>query len=433
MNSSTNSIGNHVPTIGAAFILVAALIMFGADTSVFSLLVSSIVLLVTALSAYFFAEMRPSALILSMFVIWTVFVIASALAGYTLGAEEHYLMSLSAIAIFWLGQYAGTISRGLEFAWRLLLFIGLIFSVFAFFQHIYSPGSIFGIEKPYHMGRLTGSFLSANTTATFLGMIVIVSTAQIYRTWRISYSKSHDSETKVFLDMLQNTVLPATTFLFAFVSLLLTASRAGIAVTLCAGFLFFLWVLSQILFRRSTFGSVRLGPAIILTVGVVAVFVMFWQMSGDNVSQRYDTVLDDVSDRANMLKASLGAYQYKPIFGHGLGSLNEAKLLGADPLTNGSVMSQNASHNFFAQSLVQTGVVGSAVLALIYIYIVVKILRGVILQQRYTTYLIAIVLISLLVCAHGLFDYALEIPAVMLTHVWLLGLGFGTSIRYAKG
>jgi len=176
-----------------------------------------------------------------------------------------------------------------------------------------------------------------------------------------------------------------------------------------------------------------LGPAIILTVGVVAVFVMFWQMSGDNVSQRYDTVLDDVSDRASMLKASLGAYQYKPIFGHGLGSLNEAKLLGADPLTNGSVMSQNASHNFFAQSLVQTGVVGSAVLALIYIYIVVKILRGVILQQRYTTYLIAIVLISLLVCAHGLFDYALEIPAVMLTHVWLLGLGFGTSIRYAKG
>jgi len=144
MNSSTNSIGNHVPTIGAAFILVAALIMFGADTSVFSLLVSSIVLLLTALSAYFFAEMRPSALILSMFGIWTVFMIASALAGYTLGAEEHYLMSLSAIAIFWLGQYAGTISRGLEFAWRLLLFIGLIFSVFAFFQHIYSPGSMVG-------------------------------------------------------------------------------------------------------------------------------------------------------------------------------------------------------------------------------------------------------------------------------------------------
>jgi len=434
MNSSTDSIGNHIPTIGAAFILLAALIMFGADTSVFSLLISAIVLLATALCAYFFTDVRPSALVLAMFAIWVVFIVASGAAGYTLGAEEHYLMSLSAIAMFWLGQYAGTISRGLEFAWRFLLFIGLIFSVFAFFQHIYAPESIFGIEKPYHKGRLTGSFLSANTTATFLGTIVLISTAQIYRTWRISYSKSHDTETKVFLDMLQNTVLPATTFLFAFVSLLLTASRAGIAVTLCAGFLFFLWVLSQILFRKSTFGSIRLGPAIILTVGVVAVFVLFWQMSGENVSQRYDTVLDDVSDRAHMLKASLGAYQYKPFFGHGLGrSLNEAKLLGADPLSNGSVMSQNASHNFFAQSLVQTGVVGSAVLALIYIVILLKILRGVLYQQRYTTYLVAIALVSLLVCVHGLFDYALEIPAVMLTHVWLLGLGFGTSIRYAKG
>lgn len=433
MSASTDSIRNHIPTLAAAFILVAALIMFGADTSVFSLLISALVLLLTALCAYFFAEVRPSILVLSMFVIWTIFFIASWAAGYTLGAEEHYLMSLSAIAMFWLGQYAGFISRGLEFAWRLFLLIGLVFSVFAFFQHISAPNYIFGIEKPYHTGRLTGTFLSANTTATFLGIVVIVSTAQIYRTWRISYSKSHDSETKVFLDMLQNSVLPATTFLFAFVSLLLTASRAGIAVTLSPGFLFFLWVLSQILFRKSAFGNIRLGPAIILTVAVVAVFVMFWQMSGGNVAQRYDTVLDDVSDRASMLKASLTAYQYQPVFGHGLGSLNEAKLLGSEPLINGSVMSQNASHNFFAQSLVQTGVVGTAFLIAIYIVIMLKILRGVILMQRYTTYLVAIVLISLLVCTHGLFDYALEIPAVMLTHVWLLGLGYGTSIRYAKG
>ncbi|NNC38859.1 MAG: O-antigen ligase family protein [Hyphomonadaceae bacterium] len=335
--------------------------------------------------------------------------------------------------MFWLGQYGGLTSRGIEFAWRLFLWIGLIFSLFAFFQHITSPGSIFGIEKPYHAGRLTGSFLSSNTAATFLGVIVVTTIAQIYRTWRISYSKAHDSETKVLLDMLQNTVLPASTFLFAFVSLLLTASRAGIATTFCVVFLFILWVLSQIMFQKSTFGNVRLGPAILLTSGLVAVFVLFWQISGGNVAGRYDSVFDDVSDRASMLKASYAAYQYKPIFGHGLGSLNEAKLLGVDPLTNGSVMSQNASHNFFAQTLVQTGVVGVAVLSILYSIIMVKIVHGIILQQRYSTYLIGIVLISLLVCIHSLFDYALEIPAVMLTHIWFLGLGFGTSIRYAKG
>lgn len=433
MGISPDEFKNHIPTIGAAFILLAAVTMFGGDTSVFSLFVSALALLITALSAFLYAEMRPTLLVLMMFALWVVFYLASSLAGYTLGLEEHYLMSLTAIALFWLGQYGGLTSRGIEFGWRLFLVIGLIFSLFAFFQHITSPGSIFGIEKPYHAGRLTGSFLSSNTAATFLGIIVVTTIIQIYRSWRISYSKAHDSETKVLLDMLQNTVLPATTFLFAFVSLLLTASRAGIAVTLCVVFLFVLWVLSQIIFKKSTFGNVRLGPAILLTAAVVAVFVLFWQMSGGNVSRRYDAVFDDISDRASMLKASYAAYQYKPIFGHGLGSLNEAKLLGVDPITNGSVLSQNASHNFFAQTLVQTGVVGVGILSIIYSIVMLKIVRGILLQQRYSTYLVGIVLISLLVCVHGFFDYALEIPAVMLTHIWLLGLGFGTSIRYAKG
>ena len=433
MRSTPDSIKNHIPTLGAAVIFIAALLMFGADTPVFSLFISSLVLLLTSVCAYAYAEMRQTLLVLVMFILWLVFVTLSAMAGYTIGAEEHYLMSLTAIAMFWLGQYSGLTSRGIETAWRLFLMVGLLFSVFAFFQHVYDPGSIFGIEKPYHAGRLTGTFLSSNTAATFLGVVAIAAAAQIYRTWRISYSKSHDSEAKVFLDMLQNTVLPATTFLFAFVSLLLTASRAGIAVTLCIGFLFFLWILSQVLFQRSTFGNIRVGPALLVTVGMVAVFVLFWQMSGQNVSQRYESVFDDVSDRASMLKASIGAYQYKPVFGHGLGSLNEAKLLGMDPIINGSVMSQNASHNFFAQNLVQVGVVGVAVLSLIYSVIVLKILKSILLLQRYTTYLVAIVLISFLVLVHGLFDYALEIPAVMLVHVWLLGLGYGTSLRYAKG
>ena len=422
---------SQLPSFCAAFCLILAIALFGGDSSAFSLFLSILILLGTAICASITTELQINKWLGAMLICWLIFTLLNYFGGRTDGAQEHYLMSLSAIAMFWLGQYSGTSSRAVDFSWRLVLIIGLLFSVFAFFQHVATPGHVFGMEKPYHRNRLTGSFLSSNTAATFLGMIVLASVAQIYRVWRISYAKEHDSETKVFLDMLQNAILPATTFLFSFVGLLLTASRAGIAISLLCCFLFFLYVLSKFLFEKNNFGNFRFGPALLSTVGVVTTFYLFWQMSGGQVEQRYDTVFTDISDRTAMAKASWTAFEYKPLFGHGLGNLNDAKLLGIDPLTNTSVMYQNASHNFYLQSLVQVGVFGTTLLSLLYLAIIIPIFRGLIHKQRYSTYLLAVLLMSFLVCAHGMFDYALEIPAVMLTHMWILGVGFSIQKNYA--
>lgn len=422
----------NFPLFYAVLCIVIALTLYGGDSSAISLFLSFIVLLGTAVCTAVNPDLKMDKWVGAMLVCWLIFAFASAITGRVVGAEEHYLMSLSAIAMFWLGTFTRTSSQAIETGWRLLLLIGLIFSIFAFFQNVLMPTSILGMDKPYHFNRLSGTFLSSNTTATFLGVIVIASQAQIFRVWRISYAKDHDSETKVLLDMLQNATLPSTTFLFAFVCLLLTASRAGILLTLFSCFLFFLWVFFKLMFDRTTFGRFRVGPAMLVIVGLIVALYLFWNMSGDHASQRYDSIFNDISDRAAMLKASWIAYQYEPIFGHGLGDINTAKLLGVDPAINASVMSQNASHNFFVQSLVQVGVVGLAVMSLVYLSLGFKLLRGILFGQRYTTYLVATVLISFLICSHGLFDYALEIPAVMLTHMWVLGMAIGIQTRYDR-
>jgi hypothetical protein len=369
MISKREFVKNQFPTLCAVFSLIIATGLFGADSASFSLIISIVVLFLTGICAFLYADMRPTPLVLFMFVSWVIFTTVSFSFGYTQGAQEHYLMVLTAIAIFWLGQYGAFSRRGVENAWRFLLILGLMFSVFAFFQHVAAPNSIWGMTKPYHFGRLSGSFLSANTAATFLGIFVVASIAQIYRLWRISYSKAHDSEANVLFDMISKTVLPATTFLFSFVGLLLTSSRAGIAVTFCVCFLFLLWVLAQFLFDRNTFGNFRFGPALLLIVGFGAILAVFWNLSGGDVSARYQTIFEDVTDRVDMLKVSWAGVQYKPLFGYGLGNFNEAKLLSVDPLNNTSVMTQNAAHNFLAQHLVQVGIVGLAWLSIIYVYV----------------------------------------------------------------
>ena len=245
MSLRRNSFSDIVPSFCAVFSIAVAIVLFGADSVGFSLIVSTLVLGLTILCALFIPRMRPPVFIISMFLAWCLFTLASYFLGRIPGYEQHYLMVLSAIAIFWLGYQGAQAPRAMSVVWRLFLFIGLLFSVFAMFQHALMPNEIYGINKPLHKGRLTGTFLSSNTTATFLGMIVIASMAQLYRWWLISFSKSHDSEIKIVIDMIETSTLASATFLFSFVALLLTASRAGVAAKLVACFLFIFWIFFQ--------------------------------------------------------------------------------------------------------------------------------------------------------------------------------------------
>jgi len=128
-----------------------------------------------------------------------------------------------------------------------------------------------------------------------------------------------------------------------------------------------------------------------------------------------------------MRQASFTAAQYKPWFGHGLGSLNEAKLLGVTPESNMSVMLQNASHNVVAQWLVQGGWVGLGFLSFVLLIITRRVIVGMMHAKRLRTYNSAVFCIGLLVITHGMFDYALEVPAIMLFFSLIMGLGFGNA------
>ena len=59
-----------------------------------------------------------------------------------------------------------------------------------------------------------------------------------------------------------------------------------------------------------------------------------------------------------------------------------------------------------------------------------KISRAAKYARKFQSFAVAILCISILVYLHGLFDYALEIPVVMLTFSWFLGIGLGITNRF---
>ena len=411
-------------------IIGLAIFLFGADTSSASLAISVLIFAVTAIAVWRIPELYPGPLVLCMIVLWGAVTVIHMAQGHVTGQADHYLMLLTAIAVFWLGQSSAKLGDKPNRLWTILLLLGLGFSGFAFFQHIVGPDHILGMERPYHHGRLGGTFLSANTAASLLGMIMICAFGHVCRSWFKASSRSQKGRSDVLIDFVQRSVLGLLTFLFSLSALMMTASRAGIAISLCALFVFALWIFIQRMKTRG--GKTRLAftPSVLWGVGLLVVIATFWNLSGDMANQRYGTLIDDYQSRKDILTASWTAIQYEPLIGHGFGHFNEAKLLGTDPLTNETVMIQNAAHNFYVQTVVQSGVLGLFAIFWIYLLIMASLLRGISRGQPYRTYLIAVALMSFIIASHGLFDYALEIPAVMLFHAWVIGIGYGLSEKY---
>ena len=427
--TSRTSIADYLPAIGVLGILGLAAALFGADTPSASYLVSGLTLLSAAFYCWRNSEMRPGPLVLSMVIAWALIWAVHGINGLTIGRGDHYLMVLTAIIVFWMGQTVISGKSKPHRIWTLIMIFALIYSVYAFFQHIITPRHIFGMERPYHIGRLSGSFLSSNTAATYLGILAIISAAHCYRGWLITASKSRSHGPHPAVAFMQSSLLGILAFLFSFSALIMTASRAGITLTLCALLLFGLWIASRQLKARSGAGQPVASPGIMVIGAVIMVITLLWNLSGGEVTTRYETVFQDFEARRQIAKASWQAFQYNPVLGYGLGHFNDAKLLGVDPANNYTVIGQNAAHNFYLQTLVQSGVVGLFAVFLFYLTIISRIAAGIFHGQSYRTYLVGILMASFLVSAHGLFDYALEIPAVMLLHSWLLGLGYGLTFR----
>jgi len=421
-----------LPSFFVLVVLTVGLLLLGADKQEASLVVT-VCTLTASLSAFLFSKKcRVYTITLVALSLWVVFFSLSYFKGLVWGHEDEYLMLLSSIAIFSIGLYAASDKYRLQSTWVMLVVWFGVISIFSFFQHTVWPDLVLGLQKPYHKRRLTAFFLSSNNAATFIGIGMIIITSYLYRTYRVLSSNSIYRSRWAWFTFLQKSSPIIIALIFSYTCLLLTASRAGNAAIMLAMTVFSMGVFLR---RRRFLEKGRSGEFLLLILSsmftLLAIF-LFWSLSGESLSLRYDTLNIDLSARINMADVMWAAYEQSPITGHGLGSIKEVKTIGTTAENSESVMAQNAAHNFFLQWLVQVGWLGTSVMTLFLIYIIYTIFRGFLYARGFGTYLCAILSIVVLVLVHGLFDYALEIPVVMLTFSFILGIGYGVSKKFGK-
>ena len=413
------------PTGLLMLVLAGATLFFGADTVMTSLLFATAILLMAGAALMMARTIVLPKLVLIILPVLLLFFLAGMISGGLIISGPDFAVLAAAVAVFLLAHGAARNAAQISPLWNVMLLVFLLIGMWAFADFIVNPENIHGRLRPYHEDRLSAAFLSANTAATFFGMVLIAAAASILR----ALTKIGSFHFFTLLEgLFRHALVGLLTFMFAGICLLLTASRAGLAFAALSLLILIIW--EVIAFRRKEVAENHLS--LLKIVGaIIIVLVMlgvgFWVLSGDVAGARYAELDDDANMRLVMYSAYWEAFLQRPFFGYGLGSfdqMNNSIMTGA----NAHILAtQGAAHNVILQWLVQTGLVGTMTMLGFMAAIFVNIWRGLTRRRRYRTYLRATLVISVFIVLHSMVDYAVEIPGFMWWWAFVLGLASGVA------
>jgi O-antigen ligase len=297
------------------------------------------------------------------------------------------------------------------------------FALWAIVAFQKSPDLLFGFDKPYHEGRLTASFLSANTAGAVFGGFAALAFAAVL-----------DNIDSARGGSMQRRLMVATLWFVAFTlcaaALLFSASRAAtLATALVVATLVIHKVWRVFLGRRRVAAWIAVGVLAVLVLGGV---VARQSLANSPLAARLDVVSFDLAPRAQIIGLTMDEAKSRIWQGHGLGTFREAM----NPVIGGpryGVLSDiNAAHNIVAQWLLDGGAVGTVLMfATVAIVLTVLVRRGG-SRRPGAGRAIGVLAFSCVLIGHNQFDYSLQVPGVAALWALLLGLGLGPPPARAR-
>jgi len=404
-------------------IIAAAAALFGADTQAAALVLSA-GLCAAALIAALASNTGATPVLLGWLGLVGGWLVIGVFQPGWISSGAHEYAALAGAAAVWMSARAGAqTTRVAELLWRATLGLGLVMGAIAFISFFTAPEQLLWSQHPYgRQTRLSTPFLSPNTAATFYSVIAVMAVAEVLRALRTV--KPHASLIGQVEARIQASALGLITALVSLSCVFLTASRAGATVCALAIAALIIWqALSR--WRSGQTTSLASWAVPVALIGLLAgAFILSGALYADRLEA---TVLDENTDRAILLSAYWRAVELAPWLGHGPGGFHYVNALIADARNAPMIMNQGAAHNVLQQWLLQAGLIGTLIAALLLLTLLQRVVRGLWRRRQQTLYLKAVIIIAVLVLAHGMVDYAVEIPAFMWLFAWVLGLGAGIA------
>ncbi|GEO15766.1 O-antigen ligase family protein [Microvirga aerophila] len=327
------------------------------------------------------------------------------------------LRLLTAVAVFWLAVQFGHSRSNARTCLYAVVVIGSAYAVYGLIAHTLFPTTILWLEKEAYLDSVTSTFINRNTYATYAGLGLMVGIALLTR------EIEKVGEGRTWKDKLENAIagllgpglrLMVLCLLLA-LALLLTGSRAGITSTFAALFVF----VALLALRARSSKLVATGWALAV-LGLIAALI---GLVGEFYLDRLEQAGSHIGSRLDVYALTWSAALDRLWLGTGYGSFADAFPAYRDATISGFGQIWDKAHNTYVELFLGLGFPGAIILMLALIVLVGQAIAAVRHDRGYGPAALTACAASLLVGLHALVDFSLQIQAVTLTYVALLGLG----------
>jgi O-antigen ligase len=325
---------------------------------------------------------------------------------------------MTAASAFWLALQLGRDARRARLLLWCVVGFGAIYAMVGIFALKLMPHGVLFKDMVDNSHYLSSTFASQNSYATFAGMGLITVVALIQRLYRRELHRSGDLLRLKFAALIETTgtqaALPLTMAFMILVSLLLSGSRGGIISTAMG--IFALIVVNVSRARR--IGQNEALLAVFVIVLVSATFIGFGDIVVGRIAER--GIFEEGRFQSYML--AIRSIESAPLLGYGYGTYQ-----AVFPMFHDDSMSLwiywSRAENTYLEVFQGLGLLFGAMLIGSVIFLVLACLKGAKTAQRAATIPAVAVGVSVLVGVHALIDFSLQVQAVTLTYMAILGVG----------
>jgi O-antigen ligase len=315
--------------------------------------------------------------------------------------------------VMWLALQHGRSRWRAQRMVEMLALAGGAYALYGLMVFLAGNETILMMAKWAYPDSLTSTFVNRNNFATYAGLTLLCAMVALMQRLPAPVRLR-----TVALHIGRPTALYGMAALLLLLALIASGSRAGSAATL-------LGLITLFFMRRAV--REQPGPARwpFLAAAAAAAGLMVALALGLLLGTG---ALDgDFADRQRVYRLTLGLIGEQPWLGHGLGSF-AARFASARPADLPHVWTE--AHNSYLELAFDLGIPAMLLMMAVVTWLLVRCVHGGASRQRDALYPLLGIATSLLVGFHSLFDFSLQIPAVTVTWITIMGMAVAQSWRH---
>ena len=333
------------------------------------------------------------------------------------------LRLITSASAFWIAlQLCRQASRA-NILLKALAAIASAYAAYGLVAHWLSPERVLWLEDPFARNYVHSTFLNPNSFATYAGIGFVAFCALILRLYRNEFASVGGSirfRIATFIEVTgRKGVALLGGALVVLVALLLSGSRGGITATVMG-----LLVLAALTLRlrKNQFAEQREAIIVIGVLFVAAIFLAFGDVVVGKIAQEGFRDESRMAVQTIVIRSILDA----PMLGYGYGTFKDVFPMFRDHSLGTSAAWQMA-HNTYLEELQGLGLVFGSMLVASVGLLVWRCIKGAAARQKDEALPCVAASAAVLVAIHSLVDFSLQIQAIALTFMALLGAGVAQS------